>query len=67
MAINTIEYAKVFTDALDAQLVEGSTSGWMEANAGQVKYQGGNEIKIPKITLNGMGDYDRDAGFTQGL
>ena len=66
MAINTIEYAKVFTDALDAQLVEGSTSGWMEANAGQVKYQGGNEIKIPKITLNGMGDYDRDAGFTQG-
>ena len=66
MAINTIEYAKIFTDALDAQLVEGSTTGWMEANAGQVKYQGGDEVKIPKIVLSGMGDYDRDTGFAQG-
>ena len=31
MAINTIEYAKIFTDALDAQLVEGSTTGRQNA------------------------------------
>lgn len=66
MAINTLEYAKLFQSELDKQVVQQATSGWMEANAGQVKYSGGNEIKIPKITVQGMGDYDRDEGFVQG-
>lgn len=63
---NTIEYAKVFQKELDKQVLEGATSGWMEENAGQVKYSGGNEVKIPKISLSGLGDYDRDSGYTQG-
>lgn len=66
MSINTIEYAKVFMEALDGQLVAGATSGWMEENSGQVQYSGGNEVKIPKIQLNGLGTYDRDNGFVQG-
>lgn len=66
MSINTLEYAKIFMDALDSQLVEGATSGWMEKNAGQVQYNGGNEVKIPKMALSGLGDYDRDSGFAQG-
>lgn len=66
MAINTLEYAKIFQAQLDTQLIEAATSGWMEANAGQVKYNGGNEVKIPKISMDGLGDYDRDDGFAQG-
>ena len=66
MAINTLEAAKIFQVALDQQVLEGATSGWMEQNAGQVKYSGGNEIKIPKMSLSGLGNYDRDAGYTQG-
>ncbi len=66
MAINTIETAKIFTDALDRQMIEGATSGWMEANAGQVKYSGGNEIKIAKLSTGGLADYDRDNGYNQG-
>ena len=42
MAINTLEAAKVFTTALDKQMIVGSTSGWMEDNAGQVVYSGGS-------------------------
>ena len=38
----------------------------MDANAGQVKYTGGDEVKIPKISLVGLGNYDRDKGFKQG-
>jgi len=64
--MNTISYAKVFMETLDKQMVEGATSGWMEKNAGQVKYCGGNEVKIPKISLNGLGKYDRDGGFVKG-
>ena len=66
MAINTLEAAKIFQTALDQQVLEGATSGWMEDNAGQVKYSGGNEVKIPKMSLSGLGDYDRDAGYVQG-
>lgn len=66
MAINTIEAAKVFVNALDRQMVEDATSGWMEANAGQVKYSGGNEVKIPIISTSGLADYDRDNGYNQG-
>ena len=66
MPINTLEYAKIFQTTLDKQVVAEATSGWMEANAGQVKYNGGNEIKVPKVSLQGLGDYDRDNGFAQG-
>lgn len=66
MAINTIEAAKIFMTALDQQMIEGATSGWMEANAGQVKYSGGNEVKIPTLSTNGLADYDRDNGYNQG-
>ena len=66
MAINTIECAKIFMTALDRQMIEGTTSGWMGANAGQVKYSGGNEVKIPTISTSGLVDYDRDNGYNQG-
>ena len=66
MAINTLEYAKVFMTTLDKQLLSGATSGWMEPNADKVIYNGGAEVKIPKITTSGLGDYDRDGGFKKG-
>ena len=66
MAINTIQYAALFQQKLDEQVTALSTSGWMEANAGQVKYTGGKEIKVPSISTSGLGDYDRDSGFVQG-
>lgn len=66
MAINTIQYATLLQQKLDEQVVAQSTSGWMEANAGQVIYNGGRDIKVPSISTSGLGDYDRDEGFVQG-
>ena len=63
---NVIECAKIFQQELDKQVVAQATSGWMEANAGLVKYNGGNEVKIPKIGMDGLGDYDRAQGFVEG-
>lgn len=63
---NLIEQAKIFQEELDKQVVAAATSGWMENNAGQVKYNGGNEVKIPQISMDGLGDYDREAGFANG-
>lgn len=66
MAINTLATATNFQTALDLTAVREATTGWMEANAGKVKYSGGAEVKIPKMSVQGMGDYDRDNGYVMG-
>ena len=63
---NSIETVTLFQAACDRQLIEGAPSGWMEANAGQVKYSGGREIKIPTLSTDGLGDYDRNSGYPRG-
>lgn len=63
---NSIAYATIFQQELDKQLLVGATSGWMEPNSSLVKYNGGNEVKIPNILMDGLGDYDRSSGFVQG-
>lgn len=66
MAINTLATATIFQNTLDQVAVQDATTGWMDANAGQVIYNGGSEVKIPKINVQGLADYDRDAGYVQG-
>lgn len=65
---NTIAYASLFQQNLDKQMTAKLTSGWMEANAGQVIYNGGNEVKIPHLKLDGLADYNRKeaSGFASG-
>lgn len=63
---NILEYAKIFQQELDKQVVAQATSGWMEDNTGLVKYNGGNEVKIPVIEMDALGDYDRANGFVEG-
>lgn len=59
---NTIEYAKIFQEELDKAFVPAAVTGWMDANAKNLKYRGGNEIKIPSIVMQGLGNYDRNGG-----
>jgi len=63
---NDLDYSEIFQTVLDEQFVQESTTGWMEANASQVRYNGGNKIKVPKITVEGMGNYSRSSGFPDG-
>ena len=66
MAINTLEMAKIFQQSLDKQMGIEATSGWMESNAQNVKYNGGDTVRMPRISTTGMARYDRDNGFHQG-
>lgn len=66
MAINTLEMAKIFQQSLDKQMCIEATSGWMESNAQDVKYNGGDTVRMPRISTTGMARYDRDEGFNQG-
>lgn len=64
--MNSIEYASVFQQELDKTMIADSTTGWMDANADMAKYSGGRTIKIPKISLDGMANYDRKSGYVDG-
>ncbi len=66
MPINTIETRQVFQKELDKQMMEGLTSSFMDTNAGRVIYNGGSEIKIPKMSLTGLKDYSRGDGYPSG-
>lgn len=63
---NTLAYAVLFQQNLDKAAIQQARTGWMEANAGKVIYKGGKEIKIPKLSMQGLGDYDRSNGFVGG-
>lgn len=65
---NAMTYAGIFQQNLDKQMTAKLTSGWMEANAGQVIYNGGKEVKIPHLSMQGLADYGRTngTGFVNG-
>lgn len=65
---NTIQYATLIQNELDKTAVQESCTGWMDANAGQIKYSGGNEVKIPSLSMDGLADYGRtdNKGFVAG-
>lgn len=66
MSINTLATATLFQNKLDKVAIQEAVTGWMDANAEQVIYNGGAEVKIPKMSVQGLGDYDRDNGYQQG-
>lgn len=63
---NTIQYADILQKELDQQMLAESTTSWMDANAGQVIYDGGATIKVPTISMDGLADYDRTTGYPKG-
>lgn len=66
MALNTLVYGSTLQKRLDDAATKTLTSGWMDANAGQVVYNGGNKIRMPDISTTGLKDYDRDKGYPEG-
>lgn len=61
MAIAT---ASNYQTILDDIMVHEAVTGWMEANAGRVKYNGGKKVYVPKLALDGLGTYED--GFYEG-
>lgn len=66
MATNTLEYAVLFQTRLDEQVRQELTTAWMEGNAGQVRYDGGDTVKVPKRSVTGLGAYDKATGYPAG-
>lgn len=65
---NSIELAAIFQKELDKEITHSLVTGWMDANAGNVIYNGGKEIKIPVMNVDGLANYGRadGSGFVNG-
>lgn len=61
---NSIERVQILQRRLDQQIIQEMTTGWMELNASQVQYTGGDEVKIPNLLVDGLGNYDK--GYKDG-
>lgn len=59
-------YASKFQPILDEELVQTLRTGWMEVNGERIEYDGGKDIMIAKYTVDDLGDYDRNTGYSQG-
>lgn len=66
MGFNVGEARTVFQNELDKQMMEVLTSAFMDENAKDIIYNGGREIKIPKMTMDGLKDYSRTDGYPSG-
>ena len=63
---NTVTKATVYNKLLDSVVQAGLTSAPLTANASRVVYNGGNSVKIAKLSVGGFGTYNRDSGYPSG-
>lgn len=63
---NNIEKTKLFQTNLDLLAEQTLKTGFMDNNIGGIKYSGGDEVKIPKMDVDGQANYDRQKGYVTG-
>lgn len=64
---NTIDLAKKYLPMLDEVYAKGALTAVLDAPAEWVREGAqANEVLIPNVVLNGLGDYDRNAGYVAG-
>jgi hypothetical protein len=67
MANDLSKYIEKFTTKLDQAIVQDTATGILSMNQDLVgEYRGAGKIDIASIALQGLGDYDRSAGFPKG-
>ena len=63
---NNVTKATVYNKLLDSVVQTGLTSAPLTGNASRVVYNGGNAVKIAKLSVGGFGTYSRDTGYPAG-
>lgn len=64
---NNIQLAKNYTDLLDLAYKEASVTSDLTSDSSLIRAgANANEIVYPQIDVTGLGDYDRNSGYTEG-
>lgn len=62
---NTVEYAKRFTSVIDNLYKTSAVTADLSA-ATMPDFSGVNEVKVLRVSTNGLGDYSRNNGYPKG-
>lgn len=63
---NSIALAQNFLGVLDAVYKRESITGILDATPGEVDFVGADTCKVYKLSMDGLGDYSRSAGYKHG-
>ena len=63
---NNITPTQINQDILDEKLEQSLTTAWTTAGQDRVIYNGGNELKIAKMDMDALADYNRATGYADG-
>ncbi len=64
---NAIALVKKYVDQLDTVYRQSSLTNVLESNSATVRMgTNANEIAVPKMSLDGLADYDRASGYVAG-
>ena len=64
--MNNIELSKIYLPLLDELYKQECKTAILEGDETTVKKQGNGEVKIAKLDMDGLGDFSRASGYTQG-
>lgn len=64
---NSIQLAKVFVPVIDAVYKKASLTSVLDGASALARLgANGNELVVPTLSMDGLGDYDRDTGYAEG-
>ena len=63
---NVFEYATKYANELDKMIVQESKTGFMADGKFKAKFTGARTVNMPQIDFDGLGDYNRETGYSKG-
>lgn len=63
---NSIAGASKYVGELDKMIAQVSKTGFLADNVFKAKFVGGKTVLLPELTMTGMGNYSRTAGYPKG-
>lgn len=63
---NIFEHASKYANELDKMIVQESKTGFLADGKFKAKFTGARTVNMPQIDFDGLGDYDRETGYSKG-
>ncbi|MEE1053738.1 MAG: hypothetical protein U0L33_05325 [Acutalibacteraceae bacterium] len=63
---NVFEHANKYANELDRMIVQESKTGFLADGKFKARFTGARTVNMPQIDFDGLGDYDRETGYSKG-
>ena len=63
---NVFEHTNKYANELDKMIVQESKTGFLADSKFKAKFTGARTVNMPQIDFDGLGDYDRETGYSKG-